>query len=173
MTALDHPSVTGAVRLRDLDTAELVIVSTLRLWIAAVCGPLRHDTANWYDGLAAAGVTEQPAMAFHEMMEAIVAGVSGPLDFRPRPCRHLGRDESRVLDLLRLLQHNCRCEAAQLLTGWMPAASRRVTGNLALRLAEGLRQAGLILPPRSGKHAGATVTPGQPHAAMRSPDTLH
>lgn len=85
MNSLHTRSVAGLIRLRDLDTAELVVVTTSRLWIAAVCGPLRHDADNWYDGLAAAGVTGQSAMAFHEMMEAIVAGVSGPLDFRPRP----------------------------------------------------------------------------------------
>jgi hypothetical protein len=78
-----------------------------------------------------------------------------------------------VLSLLSLLQHKRRHEAAHLLAGWMPAASRRVTGNLAVRLAEGLRQAGLILPPRGGEHAGETATRGHPQAAAHNPGTLH
>jgi hypothetical protein len=162
------PRCAGSVSLRDLGTAELVVVTTSRLWVAAVCGPFRPNAVNWYDGLAAAGVAEQPAMAFHELMETIVTGVDGPLDFRPPHCRHLGQDEGRVLHLLSLLQHNRKYETAHLLSGWMPAASRRVAGRLAICLAEGLLQAGLVLPSSGERSADETSASSAHQHARRS-----
>ncbi len=56
-----------ATPLKSLAASELVLVTTLRLWVAAACGPNeRNSGIRWYDGLAAAGVSEEGAMAFHE-----------------------------------------------------------------------------------------------------------
>lgn len=141
-----------ATPLKSLVTPELVLVTTLRLWVVAACGPgERNPGIHWYDGLAAAGVPEEGSMAFHELMETLVLATSEPLDFRPTHCRLLGRDEGRLLRTIGLLQHNRKNEAASVLSGWMPPAGCRLAGSHALLLAEGLSQAGLTMPLRDAE----------------------
>ncbi|MGE0371444.1 MAG: hypothetical protein AB7Q01_06100 [Gammaproteobacteria bacterium] len=142
-----YPAVTHLLRL---GTPELVLVMTLRLWFAAAFGPATRETAfHWQDGLGAAGVSKEGSMAFHELMEAIVLETRKPLDFRPRHCPHLGRDEGRLLQIISLLQHGGRSVTTAILSAWMSPSASRIASKLALRLAEELTQAGLTLPSRS------------------------
>lgn len=170
--ALAYPDATP---LKTLATPELVLVTTLRLWVAAVCGPVdeRNPDNLWYSGLAAAGVSEEGSMAFHELMEAIVLATSVPLDFRPAHCKLLGRDEGRLLQTVSLLQRNRKLEAASILSDWMPPAGCRLAGTHALLLAEVLVQAGLTMPLRGGEvRAGGDRSPRKPAQVTARTSTL-
>lgn len=141
------PAVTHLLRL---GTPELVLVMTLRLWFAAASGPAARETSfHWHDGLGAAGVSKKGMMAFHELMEAIVLETRKPLDFRPRHCPHLSRDEGRLLQIIRLMQHGGRTDTVAILSAWISPIGRRIAGKLALRLSEELTHAGLTLSSRS------------------------
>ncbi|MBK9131495.1 MAG: hypothetical protein IPM20_07680 [Gammaproteobacteria bacterium] len=151
-----------------LTTPELVLVTTLRLWVTAACGPAERNMGiHWYEGLATAGVSEKGSMAFHELMEAIVLATYEPLDFRPMHCHLLGRDERRVLRIIGLLQHNRKNAAASALSDWIPPTACRRAGTHALLLAGELLLAGLTLPlcgeetllgvDRPDRHSGATA----------------
>jgi len=165
-----------ATPLGTLTTPELVLVTTLRLWVTAACGPADQNMGiHWYEGLATAGVSEKGSMAFHELMEAMVLAAHEPLDFRPMHCRLLGRDEGRVLRIIGLLQHNRKNAAASTLSDWIPPAACRRAGTHAILLAEELLLASLTLPlrgeetllrvDRPDRHSGAI--------AVRASTLLH
>lgn len=157
--------------LGSLATSELVLVTTLRLWVMAACGPAERNLGlHWYEGLAAAGLSEKGSMAFHELMEAIVPAAHEPLDFRPMYCRLLGRDEGRVLQTIGLLQQNRKKAAASALSDWMPPAACRLAGTHALILAEELLLTGLTLPLRGEETIIGVDQPAR-HSGVRAAQT--
>jgi hypothetical protein len=138
--------------LFDLCTAELFVVTALRLWAAR-----RGDStqpADWPSAFRAAGIEQGGAPAFGSLMWVVAGAARYPLDVRARPCRGLGRDEGLLLRLISLMQRDRLVEASAILAEWLPAAAVRLAAREAGALAAALAEAGLIVPLR---HAEAAV----------------
>jgi hypothetical protein len=121
-----------------LCTAELLLVTSLRLFAAAHCEPdAGHD---WRGGLAAA------APAFEALFGIVAITAWRPLDVRCRHCQHLGQDEARLLQIVGLLQHGRMFAARDVLAVWLPPAAARLAILPAKALAAALACDKLFVP---------------------------
>jgi hypothetical protein len=149
--------------IASLRTAELLVVTTLRLWVAPHRAPqVRHP--DWRGGLDAARIAAPAATSFDALLRILAACASRRLDVRCPRCRELGEDEARLLRLLRSLQSDRREPAAAILDLWLPPAAARMALGPAAGFAHALAEAGLFIPPRppvpavvmaEGRHASA------------------
>jgi hypothetical protein len=147
--------------LFDLGTAELFVVTVLRLW--ADPAPL----ADWRSAFRVAGALPGGAPAFGSLMWVVAGAARRALDVRERRCPALGRDEGMLLRLISLLQRDRTVEAAAVLAEWLPPAGVRLAAREAGMLAMALAGAGLMVPLRhveaaelSRLAACAHATPG-------------
>jgi hypothetical protein len=151
--------------LFDLCTAELFVVTVLRLWMHGDDDPDRPD--YWRRAFRVAGIAPGGAPAFASLMRVVAGAARCPLDVRPRPYCGLGRDEGAVLRVISLLQRDCRRELCRLLAAWLPPTAARLAVRPAGSLAVALAGAGLLVPLRHPEAAGlhglaacAHATPG-------------
>jgi hypothetical protein len=137
--------------LFDLCTAELFVVTVLRLWMSGGDDP--DHPAYWRRAFGVAGIAPGGAPAFGSLMRAVAGAALQPLDVRQRTCRGLGRDEGLLLRLISLLQSDCVDEASKLLAAWLPPAAARLVSRPAECLATALAGAGLMVPLRHAEAA--------------------
>ena len=157
----DCPSVyADDTTLFDLCTAELFVVTLLRLW----ADPARP--ADWWGAFRAAGVPPEGAPAFGSLMWVVAGAARRALDVRERQCRELGRDEGMLLRMISLLQRDRAVEAASVLAEWLPPAGVRLAAREAGALAAALAGAGLIVPLR---HVEAAALPRLAACAHATP----
>jgi len=136
--------------LFDRCTAELFVVTVLRLWVNGGDDPDRPD--YWQRAFRAAGAPGG-APAFGSLMRVVAGAARQPLDVRPRTCRGLGRDEGLVLRMISLLQSDRCGEGSRLLAAWLSPAAARLAIRPAVCLATALAGAGLIVPLRHAEAA--------------------
>jgi hypothetical protein len=166
MPPSDPPTVyADDTTLFELCTAELFVVTVLRLWAAGFGGAARF--VDWASAFHAVGIEQGGAPAFGSLMRVVASAARRPLDVRPRQCRGLGRDEGLLLRLVSLVQHDRLVEASALLADWLPRAAVRLAVRDACVLADALAQAGLVVPLRHAEAAAlarlaacAHATPG-------------
>ena len=133
--------------LCSLAMPEQFVLTAARLWVM----PYRDAAATgteWHDGFAAAGLGEVACMSFEILMRGIAAARRANFDVRWPCCPRLGGDELCLLNSLSLMQYGAASDAVARLTAWLSPAAMRTVYNPAVRLAELLREAGLILPVR-------------------------
>lgn len=135
-------------RFQDLRTAEALVVSVLRLWAEPLREPDRQHP-HWQDGMTAAGLSNDAAVAFDTLMRIVLAATTRPLDLHRPPCPALGTDEARLLDMLRLVQQDRHGEAGLLMNDWLPLAGVRMAMAPLCVLASALTRAGLQMPDPS------------------------
>lgn len=132
-------------RFQDLDEAEALVVSVLRLWAEPLREPERRHP-HWQDGMTAAGLSNDAAVAFDTLMRIVLAATTRPLDLHRPPCPSLGIDEALLLDMLRLAQQGQHGEAGLLMNDWLPLAGVRMAMAPLCVLASALSRAGLQMP---------------------------
>lgn len=132
-------------RFQDLDAAEALVVSVLRLWAEPLREPERPHP-HWQDGMTAAGLSNDAAVAFDTLMRIVLAATTRPLDLHRPPCPSLGVDEALLLDMLRLAQQGQHGEAGLLMNDWLPLAGVRMAMAPLCVLASALSRAGLQMP---------------------------
>lgn len=139
-------------RLTELGTAELFIVTVLRLWLA---GRLEQSNAaaDWRSGFAAARIAKQGVPAFGCFMDIIASTAIRTVRLRPLRCAMLGQDEARLLQLISLFQHKRLEPAEEVLAEWLPPAAVRLAERVGLALAAALTAASLIVPLRHAQAA--------------------
>lgn len=138
--------------LTRLQTPELFLLSSLRLWMAAFVDPAGQHP-DWREGMTAAGVEHRGVPAFEGFWRILAAEPLRALDLRCPTCPGLGEDEGRFLQAVQLLQARCYDEALATLADWLPPAALR-KAILPLRaLARCLGEAGLTLPDRRSRPA--------------------
>jgi hypothetical protein len=115
------PPYVAEMPLAGLKTAELFLLTTLRLWLAA---HRRTQAPDWRQGLAAAGLMEDGAADFDMTLRILIAGVR-QLDSRPAGHPRLSADEARLLRLFGALQHGDVGEAVAILQAWLPSKPLR------------------------------------------------
>lgn len=135
----------GRMRVQDLRTAEILVVSVLRLWAEPLRAP-DESHPHWQDGLTAAGLVNDASVAFDTMMRIVVAATVRPLDIHRPPCPTLGADEALLLDMIGLLQQGRHGEAGILLADWLPLAGVRMALAPLCILSNALQRSGLRMP---------------------------
>lgn len=145
--------------LGELCTAELFVVSSLRLWVHAYCG-CTCGYPDWRDGFDCAGVENAGAEGFDTLWHIVASSALRALDIRPMYCAHLGEDEGRFLRLLALLQNDGPAGAESILGDWCPPGAVRVALGPAQAVANALRVRRLLLPciPTAGTGATSPAT---------------
>jgi hypothetical protein len=140
--------------IAELQTAEMFLVATLRLWAAPHRDPTEHH-AHWHQGFAAARL-EDGMTAFDALLRIVATAAQRLLDVRCVHCLHLGEDEAWFLQLISLLQRNRRQDAAMIMADWLPPAAARVALPYGIVLAAAMEGHGLTVPHRpSGTAHGA------------------
>lgn len=140
--------------LADLRTAELFVVSSLRLWVL----PHRDPTGihpDWRGGFVAAGIDDVGAPAFDQLFRIVAAAACRSLDVRCLRCARLGEDEGFLLQLMSLLQRERIAAASAILADWLPSAAARMALLPARGFALALVDAGLPIPVRHAEAASA------------------
>lgn len=143
--------------LGELRTAELFVVSCLRLWAHTYYG-CKCGYPNWRKGLEHAGISAAGAEGFDTLWRIVATTALQGLDVRHIRCAHLGEDEGRFLYLLSLLQNGRALEAEVVLSGWCPPTAVRLALTPAVAFATALSARGLQLPDD---------LPGQAESASR------
>jgi len=139
----------------EMDTAKLLAVTTLRLWVAPHREPYK-DHPFWKSGLQAAGLASYGINGFDTLFWIALAAGWRQLDIRCLNCPHLGLDEAWLLQLVNHSQFGLYREAMNILNTWMIGPAARA-GIIHLNLfARALSDAGLIVELPTG---GARVLP--------------
>ncbi|CAO3455562.1 hypothetical protein [Azospirillum largimobile] len=139
-------------RFQDLHAAEALVVSVLRLWAELLREPDRQHP-HWQDGMTAAGLSNDAAVAFDTLMRIVLAATTRPLDLHRPPCPSLGVDEALLLDMLRLAQQGQHGEAGLLMNDWLPLPGVRMAMAPLCVLASALSRAGLQMPDPAAEDA--------------------
>ena len=136
--------------LGDLFTAELFVVSSLRLWM------LSHRNArvgypDWHQGFLSAGICSVGAVAFDTVCRIVSTTVLRRLDIRSLCCARLGEDEAAFLRIIGMLQRDRVRDAEWVFSGWCPASAARLAVTPARAFASVLGCRGLwVLRPFEG-----------------------
>jgi len=138
------PPYVAEMPLAGLKTAELFLLTTLRLWLAA---HRRAQVPDWRQGLAAAGLMEDGAPDFDMMLRILIAGVR-QLDSRAAGHPRLSADEALLLRLFGALQHGETGEAVEILQAWLPSKPLRWLLRYARSFVGVMAFQKLILPDR-------------------------
>ena len=138
------PQYVAEMPLAGLRTAELFLLTTLRLWLAA---HRRADVPDWRQGFAAAGLMEDGAPDFDMTLRILVAGARR-LDSRPAGHPRLSADEARMLRLFGALQRGDTGEAVGILQASLPSEPLRWLLRYARSFVGVMAAQRLILPDR-------------------------
>lgn len=145
--ALPRPAYEADTPLERLDTAELLLVTTQRLWLANFVEP-GAGHPSWSGGCRAAGLAAATAQAFDAFWRLVAAAPRRGLDLRCPRCPRLGADEGRFLQAVQALQSGQDPAARAILADWLPPAGLRLALLPLLEVAMALLDAGLALPDR-------------------------
>lgn len=149
------PPYVAEMPLAGFKTAELFLLTTLRLWLAA---QRRAAVPDWRRGLAAAGLAEDGAPDLDMALRILVAGAR-QLDSRETFHPRLSGDEARLLRLFGALQHGDTGEAVEILQAWLPSKPLRWLLRYARSFVGVMVAQKLILPDR--------MPEDRPHFALR------
>jgi hypothetical protein len=150
------PPYVAEMPLAGFKTAELFLLTTLRLWLAT---QRRAAVPDWRRGLAAAGLAEDGAPDFDMTLRILTAGVRA-LDSRETAHPRLSADEARLLRLFGALQHGDTGEAVAILQAWLPSKPLRWLLRYARSFVSVMATQKLILPDR--------MPEDRPHFALRT-----
>lgn len=150
------PPYVAEMPLAGFKTAELFLLTTLRLWLAA---HRRAGVPDWRRGLAAAGLAEDGAPDLDMALHILIAGVRA-LDSRETAHPRLSADEARLLRLFGALQHGDTAAAVEILQAWLPSKPLRWLLRYARSFLSVMAAQKLILPDR--------MPEARPHFALRA-----
>lgn len=150
------PPYVAEMPLAGFKTAELFLLTTLRLWLAA---RRRASVPDWRRGLAAAGLAEDGAPDLDMALRILIAGAR-TLDSRETAHPRLSADEARLLRLFAALQHGDTGEAVAILQAWVPSKPLRWLLRYARSFVGVMAIQRLILPDRTVED--------RPHFALRT-----
>jgi hypothetical protein len=162
--ARPRPVYASNTALAALCTAELFVVSSLRLWVLPYTDPAGQHP-DWRHGFARAGIAETGADGFDALFRIVASMARRSLDVRCPRCARLGGDEAWLLQLASLLQQRHSLDAAAILGDWLPLATVPMAMAPAERFAVGLTERGLHLPYRHAEAATAHLLAPSAHAA--------
>jgi hypothetical protein len=132
-------------RLRELRTAELLVVCSLRLW-AASAGARIDRSPDWREGFLRAGMSVAEALCFHTLCRMITVTTLRSLHIRELHYALVGEDEGWLIGLLALLQRDRAQDAESVLSGVCPPSAVRLVMHPGRAFAGALSAHRLWLP---------------------------
>src|SRR5262249_43670531 len=90
--------------LAELGTAELLLVTAMRLWSLPLRDPTGHHP-DWRPGFVAATIDDDGIPAFAALFDLVAVASRRAFDVRCLRCPRLGDDEAALLQLVSLIQH--------------------------------------------------------------------
>jgi hypothetical protein len=140
-----HQAYVTDAHLIELRTAELFVVTSMRLWAAPYRDPA-GDHPEWQYGFAAARIGGDGVVGFDTLFRILVAAHRRCFDVRCLRNGRLGQDEALLLQLVGLLQRGRIDEALTVLAEWLPPAAVHMALLPAQRFAAALAEVGLLIP---------------------------
>lgn len=123
--------------LSELGTAELFVVSSLRLWFLAHCDP-QYRYPDWRQAFARVEIGALGVWGFDRLCRIMGTTARRDLDVHWLHCGRLGDYESCVLRTVALLQRNQMEDAEAALLEWCPPAAVRLAVESAHAFATAL-----------------------------------
>lgn len=139
--------------LSELGTAELFVLSSLRLWFLAHCDR-DHQYPDWRQAFQTAGINQRGTWGFDRLCRIVGTTTLRALDIHWLRCGRLGEFEACLLNTLGHLQNNRLVDAESALLQWCPATAVRLAIEAAHALAESLQSHSLIIPSRNRENSG-------------------
>ena len=151
---LDQGYVVAGRPMRNLgalQTAELFLLSAIRLWCGNADTPCRRALVR--NGFHAVNLTCAHYAQFADVMTAITGAqpvtAGRPFTTAHACCAPLMHDEAWLLECFALIQHHRPSETTELLAAMLPPAAVRVAAEVLDNLAAALAGVGLHLRIRS------------------------
>lgn len=133
--------------LSELGTAELFVLSSLRLWFLSHCDRER-EYPDWRHAFATAGIGKPGTWAFDRLCRIVGTTTLRSLDIHWLQCGRTGEYESCLLKVIGSLQHSQPAIAERALLQWCPPAAVRLALEAGLALAAALDSRSLLIPLR-------------------------
>lgn len=150
--------------VRDLEPEALFCVAVLRTWAAAQ-RPGGIASPDWRSVCEQGELSDAAVQAFGRFLDVLHHGTRHPLDIRCCPCPLVGRDEERLLTLLKALQNDDVLSALDVLADWLEQPAVMPALPLAMRLAATARDCEICIhqsasvPPRPSPSDGSVRHP--------------
>jgi len=134
-------------QLSELGTAELFVLSSLRLWFLSHCDR-EHAYPDWRQAFEAASLGKMGTWGFDRLCRIVGTTTRRSLDVHWVNCARLGSYESSLLMTIGYLQHNQLAEAEIALLEWCPPSAVRLALEAGQAFATALELHGLLIPIR-------------------------
>jgi hypothetical protein len=135
----------------ELGTAELFVLSSLRLWFLSHCDR-DHEYPDWRQAFQAANISARGTWGFDRLCCIVGTTTLRSLDVHWLQCARVGEYEACLLKTIGLLQHNQLEAAEAALLEWCPAAAVRLALEPAHALATALQSHCLWISIRAHGH---------------------
>jgi hypothetical protein len=153
--------------LSELETTELFIISSLRLWFITRLDRERAYPC-WRHGFARSGISCRGAWGFDQLCRILGTTAVRSLDIHRLECPRIAAYEAGVLRTLGFIQHNRPDAARFALLDWCPASVVRIALEPAGALADALQECSLLIPMRKqGAHGSRLPKVNAPDASVR------
>jgi hypothetical protein len=153
--------------LSELGTAELFVLSSLRLWFLSHCDR-EHDYPDWRQAFETARISDSGAWGFDRLCRIVGTTTVRSLDVHWLQCGRLGEYESSLLSTLGFLQHNQSAAAEIALLEWCPPTAVRLALEAGQTFATALESHGLLIPVREAEpvRPRMAILPGPAASAL-------
>lgn len=129
---------TSDISLKKLNTAELFVVSSLRLWMLPHYDRTR-DYPDWRVGFLRANIDTDGEIGFHTFCEMLAGGALEPLRVQALHCPCLGDHEAWPLRIVSLVQQDLVTAAQNILAQRCAPSAARLAIAPAKDFARALR----------------------------------
>ena len=134
-------------QLSELGTAELFVLSTLRLWFLSHCDR-DHPYPDWRQAFETASIGKMGTWGFDRLCRIVGTTTLRSLDVHRLNCARVGAYESSLLMTIGYLQNNQLAAAEIALLDWCPPAAVRLALEAGQAFATALELHGLLVPIR-------------------------
>jgi hypothetical protein len=134
-------------QLSELGTAELFVLSSLRLWFLSHCDR-ENSYPDWRQAFETARIGKMGTWGFDRLCRIVGTTTVRSLDVHWLHCVKIGAYESSLLMALGYLQNNQLGAAEVTLLEWCPPTAVRLALEAGQALATALELHGLLIPIR-------------------------
>jgi hypothetical protein len=134
-------------QLSELGTAELFVLSSLRLWFLSHCDR-ENSYPDWRQAFETARIGKMGTRGFDRLCRIVGTTTTRSLDVHWLHCARIGTYESSLLLTLGYLQHNQLADAEVTLLEWCPPTAVRLALEAGQAFATALELHGLMIPIR-------------------------
>jgi len=134
-------------QLSELGTAELFVLSSLRLWFLSHCDR-DNSYPDWRQAFETASIGKMGTWGFDRLCRIVGTTTIRSLDVHWLHCIRIGAYESSLLQTLGYLHHNQLADAEVTLLEWCPPTAVRLALEAGQAFVTALELHGLMIPIR-------------------------